>query len=391
MTYFVGIDIAKYKHDCFICDHNGEVIRRSFTFSNNQTGFKELLSILDSLDKNQKIKIGFEATGHYGSNLKQFLKANNFDFMEINPLLIKQHSKAGTLRKTKTDKIDSALISRYLSTVDYKPTSNQSYHIQALKSLSRLRDSLVKNRSQILVRLTVVLDIIFPEYKPFFGKDLTSATCIYILENYGSPEKISRMNSESYNKMSKQLRHTISYARFTTLRNLAKNTVGTSDDIYLFELESLLEIYKTINTKIQDIEDKIIQEYRQTNSHIHTIKGISEVSAAGIYAEFGGIQNFMNPNQMLAFAGLEPSRNESGQDDFKGHMVKHGSGHLRQIIMNVVDTFVLHNPVIYDYHSKKMNESKHWRVAQSHVARKLVRIIFCIEKKDIDFNPALLK
>lgn len=83
MTYFVGIDIAKYKHDCFICDHNGEVIRRSFTFSNNQTGFKELLSALNSLDQNQKIKIGFEATGHYGSNLKQFLKANDFDFMEI--------------------------------------------------------------------------------------------------------------------------------------------------------------------------------------------------------------------------------------------------------------------------------------------------------------------
>ena len=222
MTYFVGIDIAKYKHDCFICDHSGEVIRRSFTFSNNQTGFKELLSALNSLDNNQKIKIGFEATGHYGSNLKQFLKANDFDFMEINPLLIKQFSKATTLRKTKTDKIDSALISRYLSTVDYKPTSNQSYHIQALKSLSRLRDSLVKNRSHILVRLTVVLDIIFPEYKPFFGKDLTSPTCIYILENYGSPEKISRMNRESYNKMSKQLRHTISYARFTELRELAK-------------------------------------------------------------------------------------------------------------------------------------------------------------------------
>ena len=74
MTYFVGIDIAKYKHDCFICDHNGEVIRRSFTFSNNQSGFKELLSALNSLDNNQKIKIGFEATGHYGSNLNNSLK-----------------------------------------------------------------------------------------------------------------------------------------------------------------------------------------------------------------------------------------------------------------------------------------------------------------------------
>ena len=110
ITYLVGIDIAIYKHDCFIHDHNGEVIRHSFTFVNNQNGFNQLLLILKFFDKNQKIKIGFEATGHYRSSLKQFLKAYNFDFMEINPFLIKQFSKASTLRKTKTDKIDSVLI-----------------------------------------------------------------------------------------------------------------------------------------------------------------------------------------------------------------------------------------------------------------------------------------
>ena len=52
---------------------------------------------------------------------------------------------------------------------------------------------------------------------------------------------------------------------------------------------------------------------------------------------------------------LESFRNESGQDNFKGYMAKHGSSHLRQIIMNVVDTFALNNPVIYDYQSKKEN------------------------------------
>ena len=391
MTFFVGIDIAKFKHDCFIQNHHGEVIHRSFSFPNNSSGFQQFLSVLSSLDPNQKIRIGMEATGHYGSNLKQFLLANHFDFMEFNPLLIKQFSKSTTLRRTKTDKIDSALISTYLSTVDYQPILHQSYHIHALKSLSRLRDSLVKNRSQILVRLTVVLDIIFPEFKSFFDNKLSSKTCIYILNHYGSPAKISRMNSESYHKMKKQLRHTISYARFTSLRELAKNTVGTTDDIYLFELQSLLELYQAIDEKIQAIEEKIISEYRQCHSHIHTIKGISEISAAGIYAEYGNISNFQSANQMLAFAGLECSRNESGTEDFKGHMVKHGSSHLRQIIMNVVDTFALNNPVIYDYQCKKIKEGKHWRVAQTHVARKLIRIIFHLEKHDIDFNTKLLR
>lgn len=132
------------------------------------------------------------------------------------------------------------------------------------------------------------------------------------------------------------------------------------------------------------------EHYLQLHSHIHTIKGISSV-AARIYAEFGNISNFETFNQMLAYAGLDPSRNELGEENHKGHMVKHGSSYLRQLIMNASDSFTLHNPVIYQYQFKKRNEDKHWRVAQSHVARKLIRIIFYLEKNDVDFNASLLR
>ncbi len=109
MTYFVGIDIAKFKHDCFIMDDNGEVIRNSFSFSNNSSGFNELLTALKSVDS-QDIRIWFEATSHYGMNLKLFLESNNFSFMEFNPLLVERFSKSSTLRRTKTDKKDASLI-----------------------------------------------------------------------------------------------------------------------------------------------------------------------------------------------------------------------------------------------------------------------------------------
>lgn len=59
MTYFIGIDIAKYKHDCFIMEHNGEVVRNSFTFKNDKTGFNEFYSIIEKLDSNQEKKDGF--------------------------------------------------------------------------------------------------------------------------------------------------------------------------------------------------------------------------------------------------------------------------------------------------------------------------------------------
>ena len=68
--YYIGIDVSKYKHDCFIMNEHGVVIRDSFSFDNNKEGFKLFLDVVKSLDCSQEIKIGLEATGHYGDNLK---------------------------------------------------------------------------------------------------------------------------------------------------------------------------------------------------------------------------------------------------------------------------------------------------------------------------------
>ncbi|MDD6512474.1 MAG: hypothetical protein PUF34_04510, partial [Sharpea azabuensis] len=111
---------------------------------------------------------------------------------------------------------------------------------------------------------------------------LKSSTCMYILENYSSPDRISRMNVESYNKMKSKLRKTISYDKFLRIRDAAKSTVGTADEIYVYELQTLLDIYKELDSRISDLEDKIIQYYRQFNSHIHAIKGVSELSRCNL-------------------------------------------------------------------------------------------------------------
>ena len=121
--YFIGIDISKYKHDCFIMNENNQVIRDSFSFDNSQEGFKTFLDVLKSLDRSQEIKIGLEATGHYGNNLKLFLNDNGYSFMEFNPLLIKRFASSHSLRRTETDKYDASLIAAILTdaTIVYKP------------------------------------------------------------------------------------------------------------------------------------------------------------------------------------------------------------------------------------------------------------------------------
>lgn len=46
---YVGIDVAKDKHDCFITNSDGEVLFRSFTISNNREGFESLFQRIESV------------------------------------------------------------------------------------------------------------------------------------------------------------------------------------------------------------------------------------------------------------------------------------------------------------------------------------------------------
>ena len=201
--YFVGIDISKYKHDCFICTETGEVICENLSFQNTSEGFSQLLNLLKSLDNTKSIRIGFEATGHYGMNLKLFLEKNNYSFMEFNPALVKEFIKGQTLRRTKTDKKDAYQITKYLISVDYKPHPKQFYHKYSLKSLSRMREKFVKQRSYYEVALTNVLDHTFPEFKTFFNSEF-SKTALYILNKYKSADKIQHMKDfDSLRKISR--------------------------------------------------------------------------------------------------------------------------------------------------------------------------------------------
>lgn len=384
---YVGIDISKYKHDCFICKDTGEVIVENLSFDNNKKGFQQFLDLLKPYD-NSNVHIGLEATGHYGLNLKLFLEKNNYSFMEFNPLLVKEFYKSLSLRKTKTDKVDATVIARKLMSVPYKPNSCLFYHKYSIKSLSRLRETLVKQRSKYKVQLTNILDMIFPEFKPFFSNSF-GATSLYILEKYKTPEKIA--NIRDFDSLSKTSRGKFTYAKFIKLKELAKNTIGESNDIFELELTSILNLYKNIDEQITLIDKQISTIIKDLNPPTLSIPGIGAITCASIISEFGDISKFSNPSKMLSFAGLEPGIIESGTMFSKGKMVKRGSGYLRYSLMNIALTVIRFNTTFYDYYYKKISEGKCHRVALSHVCKKLIRVIFILETKNIQFDPSLLK
>ena len=145
--YYIGLDIASEKHDCCILNERKKTVQ-SFSFPNSSDGFGSLLAALAELPSDE-IKIGLEATGIYSENLSVFLRRKGFDVTTINPLLIKKHQSATTLRKTKTDKADAKGIALFIAEEGFQPDLPISYHNQELKSLTRARFSAVQDRSAL--------------------------------------------------------------------------------------------------------------------------------------------------------------------------------------------------------------------------------------------------
>jgi len=384
---YIGIDISKYKHDCFIAT---ETVDHQFSFENSQLGFNELLGHFKPLIKQEMI-IGLEATGHYGENLKSFLTFHGYSFMEINPFLVKKFGEAQSLRKTKTDKKDAQMISTYMRSVDYKAYHHQSYHISALKSLTRLRFKLISIRTKHYNMMTKVLDVIFPEYKAFMREQGYSETSLYILKRFSSPDRIVKMNDEHFDKLRRLSMGKFNYPKFVKLKELAKSTIGVTQNHQLFKLKTSISYVEQLNRDIDETEKQITSLMAKYPTRIQTIKGVGVISAAVIISEYGDISLFSNPAEMLSYAGLDSTIKQSGTMSSTGKLVKRGSKYLRATLINVCMMVMIHNPVFYDYYTKKKQEGKHHRVALVHLAKKLVRVIHHLETNHEDFDSSKLK
>ena len=179
--------------------------------------------------------------------------------------------------------------------------------------------------------------------------------------------------------------------KFFQLKQLAKETIGETNEIFELELDMILDLYHNIDSKIEETEGKIAEIMDVLNPPTMTIKGVGCISAACIIAEFGNISRFRGPGQMLSFAGLEPGYYQSGLSEYEGHMVKRGSPHLRCAILNVCLPLTQFNPVFAEYYHKKRDEGKPHRVALSHVAKKLIRVIYTLETRKIPYEDNLLR
>ena len=388
---FVGIDVAKDKHDCFITNTDGEVLFKSFTITNNLDGFEDLYQKIESVMEDvSKVKVGLEATGHYSYNLLGYLLDKGLPTYVINPLHTNLYRKSLSLRQTKTDKVDAHTIaSMLMSDVNLKSYSNTSYHNEELKSLTRYRFDKVKERAQLKQSISRLVCILFPELEKLVPT-LHQNSVYELLYEFPGAKHVANAHLTRLSN----LVETASKGHYTkdtaiTFREAARTSIGSNMPAKSLELKHTIKLIRELDAEIEEIENEIKIIMDEINSPILSIPGISYRMGAMIIAEIGDFSKFDSPDKILAFAGMSPSTYQSGQlDNCYARMEKRGSRYLRYALYNATAYVCLWDPTFKAYLAKKRSEGKHYYVALSHATKKLIRVIYQLESSGQQYIKA---
>ena len=387
---YVGIDVAKDKHDCYICDSDGVELYPPFIIANNREGFEKLMDLIRSVsDDLSKVKVGLEATGHYSYNILGYLISQGLLISLINPLHTNLFRKSLSLRQTKTDKVDARTICMMLSSgMDLPSYSDTSYHMEELKSLTRYRFDKVRERAKLKQSLSRLVTILFPELEKLVPT-LHMKSVYALLSEFPGAGHISKAHMT-------HLKHLLSssskgrYGRDVAeaIRDAARCSIGSDMPAKSLELKHTITMIRILTEEIDEIESSIREIIDTQDAPILGIPGINYRMGAMILAELGDLSRFSSPDKILAYAGMSPSTYQSGQlTSSYSHMEKRGSRYLRYALFNATKYVCMWDPTFKAYLAKKRTEGKHYYVAISHATKKLVRLIYHLQMTGEAYCP----
>ena len=387
--YIVGIDIGKNHHEASIVSPEGKQIGRSLRFATTHKGADSLMSFIFKNIGNSPCVFGMEATGHYWYPIYSFLKARRYTIYVINPIQSDSLRKM-YIRQTKNDSIDSFLIAEVIRFGQFTTTSMADENILAMRQLCRYRDSVISSRTEIKLRISTIMEQIFPEYEKQFSS-LWLSTSMGILEKYLTPENIENAPIDELFEIIKDKSHNkLTMKKAISIREAAADTFGIkiAQDAFSFQLKQLIDRMNFLDKQIEALDCQILEYYEKFDCYLHTIPGIGMIAAATILAEIGDINRFKSSSALVAFAGIDPTVRQSGEfSSTHNHMSKRGSPYLRHAIFLAATTCSFHNSPLNAYYKKKREQGKHHLTATGAVARKLTTVIYAVLRDGKPYEP----
>lgn len=404
-----GIDVGKNFSEMCILSPNNEIYHRIKIYHDSIDSIQKAIGLLQKAEKDFAIRpvVVLESTGHYHKILFHYLSDSGFEVSIINPIQFDSIKNIG-IRKVKNDKFDAHKIALLYRFSFIKTTVVPDDVIDCLKSLCRQYYKLGDELTTYKNRLIGIIDQVMLNFTDVF-QNVYSKTALAVLDRYPSPEQILKANKKTLisliEKTSKKgLAWSTEKYELLVLKAKEFKDLSISNPGNLAILKVNISMVRTLQEAQKNILDAIneiiLADSLEDNpvlapiiNLLCSIPGIGVLTAATILAEVGDFSAFSSPNKLVAFFGIDPSVNQSGEfTGTRNKMSKRGSRLLRRVIFTTALANVRSkrngdktNPVLYEFYQKKcINKPK--KVALGAVMRKLVNIIFAVMRDKKPFE-----
>lgn len=393
----VSLDISKYFHVAMIHNGLGEIVTSTFEIDIFQSGFEQLGQAIDQAIEQtqaQVVLVGMEPTGHYFENLARHLHQRPRPVTLINSYAVKQNREQQMMRRQKTDPIDVAAIGDLLRRGEGSPFQPVSGVYLQLQHLDRVRLGKVKMQTMLKNQIIGHLDRLFPglvligkeakgRYQPLFATDFWECqTMQHLIRVCPDPRQLAAMSPQELMTAFHDHQFKLGPKTAPKIIAYAQKVLWPDEELITIRSELLqhdLILLEAVESRLADLETRLTALLPQTPYPIWTkLKGLSDIQVASLAAAIGDPAHYTHAGQVFRRSGLVSGRADSGvrQNQGKGQpIVKTGDVYLRRALMNALDTFLLHQPVLYRYYCHLKLTKPEW-VARVATARRALGILW---------------
>ena len=323
----LGIDVSKDSLSYCLGTLNGDLSKtfiQGTDVVNDPSGFKKLdIWLRKHHVQSDCLSIVMESTGVYHEGIAGYLFQKGYKVSILQSGRVKRYAQSLDQR-SKTDALDSRMLSMLGCERQLTAWEPPSDHLQKLRSLSRERSCLVKERSLELNRAHAL--------------------------NHGVYKDIQTEK------------------RYQQRMELLQVQIGEIE----FEMQSVIRADEALSEKM---------------GYMVSIPGVSFISAATVLAETLGFSTISSAKQLTSYAGYDVVLRESGNYKGKTHISKKGNKHIRAVLHMPSMTAVRLNPSLKPFYERLKPRKDKPLIALIAVQRKLLVLMFSLYKKNEYYDP----
>lgn len=391
-TLIVAIDIGKTTDTGYCRCPSGKDIK-TFEFSNNAEGFKKLWDRICWMKMShhlEEVVVGFESTGAYGEPLVYYLRQKPVKLVQVNPMHTKRMKELEGNSPGKTDRKDPKVIADIIGLGHALSVVIPEGPAAELRRLTLARERSIRRRTALYNQLQDLVYILFPEFLQVMN-NIKTQSAQYLLRHYPTPQDIVACGSEALTLILKRVsRGKLGKARSQALYDAAAQSVGLPEGRrgILLEIEEILSSLEACQRFIEKLEEEMLPYLEQIpySKSLLSVKGIGEITVAGLIGEVGDFRQFQTLREVMKLAGLNLFEISSGKHQGNRHISKRGRPLLRKLLYFAAINTIRKGGVMHTCYQRHLETGMPKTKALIAIARKLLGILFALVRDHSQYD-----